>query len=57
MRMTDLHPDVVDIRVIDFDWALFARGLQMTRGRMALPRILAGRQKGTGMVGAVDSND
>ncbi|KAL0638039.1 hypothetical protein Q9L58_002975 [Maublancomyces gigas] len=44
LSITDLLPDVVDNRVIDFDLAVFARGLQHSRRDMALSRILRRRR-------------
>lgn len=45
LSITDLLPDVHDGRVLDFDLALYASGLQESRGHMALERILEARRR------------
>lgn len=45
LSITDLLPQVADDRVLDFDLALYARGLQMSRGQMALGRLLEERRR------------
>lgn len=45
LSITDLLPQVTDDRVLDFDLALYARGLQMSRGQMALGRLVEARRR------------